>query len=328
MKIEDFKLPLNGGNPTTGEKHLEKVLQVVGQKLNFYFNRETRIGKFKNKSRRVDFCFNYDNRAYIIEFDGIQHSRPIQKFGGLETYKEIKARDRWENRMCAKNKVCLIRYKVFSKTGTANDCIHAQKELIKFITPKRVEEDILKAQHCKYVQNGVSYGRNKVRIALDLDDCCFDFIGEFNKKFNCRLDQLPQDEISEKVLELKKDKTFWSNLPVVEKPNFIPELYCTKRINSKAYTIKCLQKHDFPVKHICQLSKQTSNKARYIKNKCDILIDDSWYNVEQCLKSGFPALLVTRPHNEHIKTQYRVHHLNYSEIADKYYQLQRKGKWA
>jgi hypothetical protein len=53
----------------------------------------------------------------------------------------------------------------------------------------------------------------------------------------------------------------------------------------------------------------------------DILIDDSWFNVQQCLSVGVPALLITRPHNAHINTPYRVNHLRYEEIEQKYNEL-------
>lgn len=36
MNIEDFKTPLNGGNSSKGEKHLENILQQVGRELNFF----------------------------------------------------------------------------------------------------------------------------------------------------------------------------------------------------------------------------------------------------------------------------------------------------
>jgi len=313
MNDIQFKLPLNGGNATRGERRIEEVLQKVTQNLNTFYNREVKIGYFAGKRRRADFAFNYQGKTFLIEFDGIQHSRPIEQLGGIAGYKETKARDRWENlTYCPQNNICLIRYKVFRDE---------QGKLLNFITPERVMEDIKKAINCKYVQNGISYGRKRLKIASDLDDCCFDFINPFNEKFKCNISNLPQPIISDYVLQLRLDRDFWSNLPLLEKPDFTPELYCTKRINSKAYTRACLRKHHLPIRPISQITSQQGNKARYIKNKCDVLIDDSWFNVQQCLSVGFPALLITREHNKHINTPYRVNHLKYQEIAKKYYEL-------
>lgn len=328
MYIEDFKTPLNGGNASKGERHLENILQQIGKELNFFYIREVKIGEYKDKRRRADFCFNYNGHTFLMEFDGIQHSQPLDHFGGYETFEDIRSRDHWENtKLCPSHGICLIRYKVFSKGNTVRDHIDAQDKLIQFITPERVKEDIKKAQYCKYVQNGVSYGRKKLRIALDLDDCCFNFIDAFNQKYNCNMNELTDQTITDMVWELRKDSNFWSNLELLEKPNFEPELYCTKRVNSKTYTVKCLEKHGFPVKHVCQIRSQKANKASYIRKSCDILIDDSWYNVSKAIESGFPALLITREHNKHIDTPYRINHLRYTEIADKYYQLQLSNKW-
>ena len=76
-----------------------------------------------------------------------------------------------------------------------------------------------------------------------------------------------------------------------------------------------------PIKPIYQIYSQADNKGRIIKGKCDVLIDDSWFNVQQCLSVGVPALLITRPHNKHINTPYRVDHLCYAEIEQKYNEL-------
>ena len=69
------------------------------------------------------------------------------------------------------------------------------------------------------------------------------------------------------------------------------------------------------------LFRSADNKGRIIKGRCDVLIDDSWFNVQQCLAVGVPALLITRPHNAHIDTPYRVNHLKYKEIEQKYNEL-------
>lgn len=161
----------------------------------------------------------------------------------------------------------------------------------------------------------------KLKIALDCDDTIFVWRESHEKKFGCRLSELSNEEITEQVALCKYDKEFWSNLPLLEAPDFIPEIYATKRINSKIYTRACLNKYKLPIRPIYQIYNQNDNKARIIKGHCDVLIDDSWFNVQQCLSSGVPALLITRYFNKDIKTPYRVDHLNYKEIEKKYYEL-------
>lgn len=162
-----------------------------------------------------------------------------------------------------------------------------------------------------------------LRIAIDLDDTIFIWGRTHEKKFNCNLYNMTEKEITDQVKQCKYDKEFWSNLPLLERPDFEPTLYATKRINSKNYTKACLLKHSLPIKPIYQQTDMKDNKARIIKGHCDVLIDDSWFNVCQCLSVGFPALLITRDHNAHIDTRWRVNKLNYKEIEQKYAELSR-----
>ena len=164
----------------------------------------------------------------------------------------------------------------------------------------------------------------QIKIALDIDDTIASFIESFNKYFNVNLINLDSQKITNLVRILRLNKKFWSELPLLEFPDFEPCIYATKRINPKSYTRIFLQKYNLPIKPIYQVYTQEDNKARIIKGHCDILIDDSWFNVQQCLNSGLPALLITRPHNKHIQTKYRVDHLKYKEIEAKYNELFRQ----
>lgn len=47
--------------------------------------------------------------------------------------------------------------------------------------------------------------------------------------------------------------------------NFIPELYCTKRVCNKDYSKTWLRNNGYPNKPIYQVLYQRANKARYIK---------------------------------------------------------------
>lgn len=165
------------------------------------------------------------------------------------------------------------------------------------------------------------YQNTKIRIALDLDDTIFVWRASHEAKFNCKLDETEDKVITEQVNSLRLDRAFWSNLPLQERPDFDPHIYSTKRVSLKTYTRENLAKYGLPIKPIYQIESQSDNKARIIKGHCDVLIDDSWFNVKQCLDAGMPALLITRPHNADIDTPYRVDHLKYREIEKKYYEL-------
>ena len=157
----------------------------------------------------------------------------------------------------------------------------------------------------------------KLRIALDLDDTVFDFFGEYKKRFPGE-QNLVDHTITKNVVSLQNDREFWSNLPLLEKPNFEPHIYATKRINSKAYTRSCLNKYGLPIKPIYQMVYQHGNKADIIKGRCDVLIDDSIRNVEQAIRAGLPALIIDRPHNQNGDPVFRIYSLDINEILDAY----------
>lgn len=159
-----------------------------------------------------------------------------------------------------------------------------------------------------------------IRIALDLDDTIFDFLGAYQEVFPGERNMISSN-ITKNVFKLKKDKRFWENLPLLEMPNFEPYIYATKRINSKVYTRNCLSRHGLPIKPIYQMVYQYGNKVNIIKGHCDVLIDDSAFNCYQALQVGFPAILITRPHNINSDYPYRINKLDLDEILTVYNQI-------
>lgn len=159
-----------------------------------------------------------------------------------------------------------------------------------------------------------------IRIALDLDDTIFDFLGAYQEVFPGERNMISSN-ITKNVFKLKKDKRFWENLPLLEMPNFEPYIYATKRINSKVYTRNCLSRHGLPIKPIYQMVYQYGNKVNIIKGHCDVLVDDSAFNCYQALQVGFPAILITRPHNINSDYPYRINKLDLDEILTVYNQI-------
>lgn len=159
-----------------------------------------------------------------------------------------------------------------------------------------------------------------IRIAIDLDDTIFDFLGAYRQNFPGEIN-MTEPKITKNVLALRKNKDFWENLPLLELPNFEPCIYATKRINSKVYTRNCLIKYGLPIKPIYQIYTQKGNKANIIKGHCDVLVDDSAFNCYQAMKVGFPAILITRPHNINSDYPYRVNRLDLEEITKVYNQI-------
>ena len=164
----------------------------------------------------------------------------------------------------------------------------------------------------------MSYLSSKLRIACDIDQVLADFESAYNKYYNTDMSKENDYHITKNVYKLRHNKEFWTNLEVIDRPNFIPYIYATKRINLKSYTREWLLKNGFPDRPIYQTIYQYGNKADIIKGHCDVLIDDSVSNVYKCIKSGVPALLLDRPHNRHAGPEFRIYNLDIDEIAECY----------
>ena len=164
----------------------------------------------------------------------------------------------------------------------------------------------------------MSYLSSKLRIACDIDQVLADFESAYNKYYNTDMSKENDYHITKNVYKLRYNKEFWTNLEVIDRPNFIPYIYATKRINLKSYTREWLLKNGFPDRPIYQTIYQYGNKADIIKGRCDVLIDDSVSNVYKCIKSGVPALLIDRPHNQSIGPEFRIYNLDIDEITEGY----------
>lgn len=155
-----------------------------------------------------------------------------------------------------------------------------------------------------------------MRIGLDIDDVLADFMGTYLNRFgNPKCDF----EITKNVQRvLIKDKQFWLNLPVINNIDFIPELYCTKRVNPKNWTRQWLLDNGFPNKNIYQVICQVRNKADYIKGKVDVFIDDSLSNFIKMNLAGVPCLLLDKEYNRDWGPVGRIYSLQQEEIEDAY----------
>lgn len=154
-------------------------------------------------------------------------------------------------------------------------------------------------------------------IGLDIDEVLANWSGPFFNRFKPKNDA-DITRICSQIIN--KDRDFWLNLPVIQYPiGFEPKLYCTKRSCLKVYSKEWLDNNDFPHKPVYQVFCQTDNKARYIKGRIDVFIDDSPRNVIQMNKSGVPTLLMNTPFNQDFGPILRIYSLDYEEILDTYY---------
>ena len=92
-------------------KGVERIIQLL-QENNIPFEREKRFDDCKDVYP-LPFDF-YVNNEYIIEFDGEQHFKPVESWGGFQAYLRTIQHDNIKNEWCFKNNIPIIRlnYKI------------------------------------------------------------------------------------------------------------------------------------------------------------------------------------------------------------------------
>lgn len=96
------------GCPICNESKGEKVVRLYLENNNINFIQEYRFEdcRYKNLLR---FDFYIPNRNLCIEYDGMQHFKSFDYFGGEERLKVTQKRDKIKNRFCEENNINLLR---------------------------------------------------------------------------------------------------------------------------------------------------------------------------------------------------------------------------
>ena len=91
----------------------EKLIASILEDLNIKFETEKTFADLKHKSfLRFDFYFVSENgHKFAIEFDGQQHYKAINFFGGQKAFEELQYRDLLKDTYCKNNNITLIRFK-------------------------------------------------------------------------------------------------------------------------------------------------------------------------------------------------------------------------
>lgn len=80
-----------------GKSHGEQMVEFVLNKLDIPFEAEvcpTPFGRL-----RLDFLIEVSGEKIIVEFDGIQHRKPVKHFGGEKAFKKTQERDKLKNKI-------------------------------------------------------------------------------------------------------------------------------------------------------------------------------------------------------------------------------------
>lgn len=89
---------------SNGEHAVHDYLQRVGVS----FDTEC-VVLIKGHNRRFDFDVLLNGRHYFIEFDGEQHFKPVERFGGIDGFRERRRADFDKNKYAKSQKIPLLR---------------------------------------------------------------------------------------------------------------------------------------------------------------------------------------------------------------------------
>jgi len=151
---------------------------------------------------------------------------------------------------------------------------------------------------------------NTPRIGLDIDDCLNNFVEEYCKRYNL---DLPNSwhfdrKMSERLNDLKKDKTFWLNIKPKINPKdlkFEPVCYITTRSIPVEWTEEWLDKYGFPVANVHSVGFDMSKVEIAKKENLDFFIDDRFENFLELNKNGVCTLLLNTHHNKNFDVGYK-----------------------
>lgn len=91
----------------------EKVIEDFLIEKNIPYKTQYSFDDLRYKQKlKFDFAIMKDNNTldFLVEYDGEQHFKAVECFGGEKQYKETKIRDNLKNEYCLKNNIKLLRF--------------------------------------------------------------------------------------------------------------------------------------------------------------------------------------------------------------------------
>lgn len=163
-----------------------------------------------------------------------------------------------------------------------------------------------------------------MKIFLDIDDVILDWQNHYAKRFKCEVPKRWSEskKMKDRLSILSKEKDFWLTIPVKNRPDFQPSGFISARGIPKAWTIESLRFNKIPGRSNVNHVAWGESKIDLLKSfDADIFIDDKYETFKECHENGIFCLLMDAPHNQHIKTKYRIYDLNINNILRLWKQL-------
>jgi len=98
------------GCPVCKESKGEKFITKFLKKNNLNYTKQKKFNDCIDKNK-LPFDFYLDNLNMCIEYDGIQHFKPIEYFGGVENLNYVKKHDKIKTKFCEEKNIKLLRIK-------------------------------------------------------------------------------------------------------------------------------------------------------------------------------------------------------------------------
>lgn len=103
-------LTLEQGCPRCKKSKKMNEICLILEKNNIYYENEKTIkGCVSKNNKLLYFDIFIESKNLAIEYDGEQHFRPVENWGGEKSLKEVKERDAIKNQFCKNNNIELIR---------------------------------------------------------------------------------------------------------------------------------------------------------------------------------------------------------------------------
>lgn len=165
-----------------------------------------------------------------------------------------------------------------------------------------------------------------MKIFLDIDDVVFKWQEAYAERFNTRVPKSwgNSNLMKRRLKVLTKEKEYWLNLPIKNIPNFQPSGFVSARGIPKSWTKESLKKNNIPGRSNVHQVYWGESKLELLKRLgCDLFIDDKVSTFRELNKNGIFCLLMDAPHNQNVKTKYRINNLDIDNIMNMYINLKR-----
>lgn len=126
------------GCPSCANSIGERLLVNIFNKYNIKYQSQITIKSSETATKvfRIDFIVTQNNITYYIEYNGEQHYRPIERFGGEKAFKKQQQRDSDLRRYCKLHNIQLIEIP-FTK-NTSNLIENELQQFIKMNSTKDI----------------------------------------------------------------------------------------------------------------------------------------------------------------------------------------------